>query len=72
MVNEHQSGITGLPLLDIVIPRMNKKGDGYVLETYTNGIANWPGLRELSIWQSVGYQQVGIESVYDKHFYEVI
>jgi hypothetical protein len=41
------------PLLDSRFPDISGKGRGYQLQSYTDGIDGWPGLRKVSIWQTV-------------------
>lgn len=41
------------PLLDSRFPDISGKGRGYQLQSYIDGIDGWPGLRKVSIWQTV-------------------
>jgi len=41
------------PLLDSRFPDISGKGRGYQLQSYNDGIEGWPGLRKVSIWQTV-------------------
>ena len=42
------------PLLDSRFPDVSGKGRGYQLSSYPTGVENWPTLRKVSIWQTVG------------------
>jgi len=41
------------PLLDSRFPDISAKGRGYQIQAYEDGIPEWPGLRKISIWQTV-------------------
>mmetsp|Transcript_12180 Transcript_12180/g.18401 ORF Transcript_12180/g.18401 Transcript_12180/m.18401 type:complete len:666 (-) Transcript_12180:254-2251(-) len=41
------------PLLDSRFPDVSAKGRGYQLQSYPDGIDNWPSLRRVTIWQTV-------------------
>ena len=41
------------PLLDSRFPDVSGKGRGYQIQALTNGLADWPELRKVSIWQTV-------------------
>lgn len=42
------------PLLDSKFPDVSGKGRGYQIESYNNGTDDWPELRKVSVWQTVG------------------
>jgi hypothetical protein len=42
------------PLLDSKFPDVSGKGRGYQISSYENGHPEWPALRKVSIWQTVG------------------
>lgn len=42
------------PLLDSKFPDVSGKGRGYQLQTHGEGTEDWPQLRKVSIWQTVG------------------
>ena len=41
------------PLLDSRFPDVSAKGRGYQLQSYPDGIEEWPELRRVTIWQTV-------------------
>jgi len=41
------------PLLDSRFPDISAKGRGYQIQAYEDGMPEWPGLRKISIWQTV-------------------
>jgi hypothetical protein len=42
------------PLLDSKFPDVSGKGRGYQLEAFNSGTEDWPELRKVSIWQTMG------------------
>ena len=42
------------PLLDSSFPDVSGKGRGYQIQAYAEGTPEWPELRKVSIWQTVG------------------
>jgi hypothetical protein len=42
------------PLLDSRFPDVSGKGRGYQLEACPDGTSDWPELRKISIWQTIG------------------
>lgn len=42
------------PLLDSRFPDVSGKGRGYQLQAFNEGVDEWPELRKLSIWQTIG------------------
>lgn len=42
------------PLLDSRFPDISGKGRGYQLQACNDGVPDWPQLRKVSIWQTVG------------------
>ena len=42
------------PLLDSRFPDVSGKGRGYQIQTLKAGLPEWPELRKVSIWQTVG------------------
>jgi hypothetical protein len=42
------------PLLDSRFPDVSGKGRGYQIQAYNEGIPDWPSLRKISVWQTVG------------------
>jgi hypothetical protein len=42
------------PLLDSRFPDISGKGRGYQLESFGDGTEDWPELRKVSIWQTIG------------------
>eukprot|EP01033_Poteriospumella_lacustris_P009170 gene9170-6598_t len=42
------------PLLDSRFPDISGKGRGYQLEAFGDGTEDWPELRKVSIWQTIG------------------
>lgn len=54
------------PLLDSRFPDISGKGRGYQLQACNDGVPDWPQLRKVSIWQTVGaLEQVAATPVYD-------
>lgn len=42
------------PLLDSRFPDVSGKGRGYQVNAYPQGAEDWPALRKVSVWQTVG------------------
>ena len=42
------------PLLDSCFPDVSGKGRGYQIQALSSGLVEWPELRKVSIWQTVG------------------
>ncbi len=42
------------PLLDSRFPDISGKGRGYQVQAYPQGSPDWPSLRKVSVWQTVG------------------
>ena len=42
------------PLLDSRFPDVSGKGRGYQLQAFNSGTPDWPELRKVSVWQTVG------------------
>jgi hypothetical protein len=42
------------PLLDSRFPDVSGKGRGYQIQAHAEGLPEWPELRKVSVWQTVG------------------
>ena len=42
------------PLLDSRFPDVSGKGRGYQIQALKSGLPEWPELRKISVWQTVG------------------
>lgn len=42
------------PLLDSRFPDVSGKGRGYQIEAFSEGTQDWPELRKVSLWQTIG------------------
>lgn len=42
------------PLLDSRFPDVSGKGRGYQIHAFPAGTEDWPSLRKVSVWQTVG------------------
>ena len=49
------------PLLDSKFPDVSGKGRGYQIQSYYEGLKDWPEIRKVSVWQTTtALEQVGI------------
>lgn len=49
-----QDATADIPLLDSKFPDVSGKGRGYQIHAFPEGTSQWPSLRKVSIWQTVG------------------
>mmetsp|Transcript_21449 Transcript_21449/g.31564 ORF Transcript_21449/g.31564 Transcript_21449/m.31564 type:complete len:514 (+) Transcript_21449:618-2159(+) len=49
-------------LLDCKFPDVAAKGRGYQIRSYPSGVAEWPQLRKVSIWQHVAAMDEGLDN----------
>jgi len=55
-------GANEQPLLDSKFPDVSSKGRGYQVNTYGDGVAGWPGLRKVSVWQTSKAMEAEMEA----------